>query len=429
MTLQKETSELIKAGIISEETAEKIKGYYKTKETSSTNRLFVVFGVLGAILVGLGIILIIAHNWDNLSKTIKTVLAFVPLIIGQLFAGYSLLKRKDSQVWKESSSAFLFFSVGAAISLISQIYNIHGNLSSFLFTWLLLCLPLVYVMRSSITSLLYIAGITYYSVEIGYSSYLSSLNYNFYWILLLLILPYYYLLFRKKPKSNSMIFHNWLLPLSLLISLGTIADKNEELMFISYVSLLGMFYLLGNTKFFSEQKLRNNSYKILGSLGTIGILLNLSFNWFWQDLRTKEFVFEQLFSSNEFIVSSIITVLALGLLFFRMKNINLKNIKPISHIFVLFILIFILGMTSSVAVILINLIVFVIGILTIREGAGQNHLGILNYGLLIITILVVCRFFDTELSFVLRGLLFVIVGTGFFFANYLMLKKRKHAAN
>ncbi len=429
MTLQKETTELIKAGIISEETAEKIKGYYKTKETSSTNRLFVVFGVLGAILVGLGIILIIAHNWDNLSKTIKTVLAFVPLIIGQVFAGYSLLKRKDSHAWKESSSAFLFFSVGAAISLISQIYNIHGNLSSFLFTWLLLCLPLVYVMRSSITSLLYIAGITYYSVEIGYSSYLSSVNYNFYWILLLLILPYYYLLFKNKPKSNSMIFHNWLLPLSFLISLGTIAEKNEELMFIAYVSLLGMFYLVGNTKFFSEQKLINNSYKILGSLGTIGILLNLSFNWFWQDLRVKEFVFEQLFSSNEFIVSSIITVLALGLLFFRMKNVNLKNVKPISHIFVLFILIFILGMTSSVAVILINLIVFVIGILTIREGAGQNHLGILNYGLLIITILVVCRFFDTELSFVLRGLLFVIVGTGFFFANYLMLKKRKHAAN
>ncbi|MEM6542707.1 MAG: DUF2157 domain-containing protein, partial [Bacteroidota bacterium] len=58
-------------------------------------------------------------------------------------------------------------------------------------------------------------------------------------------------------------------------------------------------------------------------------------------------------------------------------------------------------------------------------GAKQDHLGILNYGLLILTALVVCRFFDTDLSFVVRGIMFVSVGAGFFVANYLMLKKRK----
>jgi hypothetical protein len=66
------------------------------------------------------------------------------------------------------------------------------------------------------------------------------------------------------------------------------------------------------------------------------------------------------------------------------------------------------------------------GILTIREGAKLNHFGILNYGLLIITALVICRFFDTNISFVFRGLLFVGVGTGFFLANYSMMKKKKN---
>jgi hypothetical protein len=63
--------------------------------------------------------------------------------------------------------------------------------------------------------------------------------------------------------------------------------------------------------------------------------------------------------------------------------------------------------------------------LTILDGAKKDHLGVLNYGLLIIMVLAVCRFFDTDLSFIIRGLLFVSVGIGFFATNYWMLKKRK----
>ena len=425
MSIKKEIPELITAGIISEEIAVKINEYYKNKDDSSSNRLFVVFGVLGAILVGLGIILIIAHNWDELSRTSKTILSFIPLVIGQLLAGYTLLKKQNNLAWRESSTAFLFFAVGASISLISQIYNISGNLSDFLLTWMLLTLPLVYVMRSSVASLLYIAGISYYVFETGYSFHHNS-TFNFYWILLLLILPHYYMLYKNSPKSNYMTFHNWLLPLSVLLALGTFTNQNEKFMFVAYISLLGLFYLLGNTKFFSEQKLRNNSYKIIGTLGTLGILLSLSFDWFWQELRDDAYIFEQFAYSSEFIVSVILTILASILLFYQMKGRNLKDLKPISIVFILFIIIFFIGMSFSISVILINIIIFAIGILTIREGAEQNHLGILNYGLLIITSLIICRFFDIDLSFVLRGFMFITVGVGFFIANYWMLKRRNN---
>ena len=90
-----------------------------------------------------------------------------------------------------------------------------------------------------------------------------------------------------------------------------------------------------------------------------------------------------------------------------------------------FIPIFFIGTASTIAVVLVNVLVFLLGVFTIREGARKNHLGLLNYGLLIITALIICRFFDTDLSFVARGLLFVGVGAGFFFANYWMIQKRK----
>jgi len=421
MGILKEISELINEGIISKEIAEKIKNYYKNKDDNSANRLFVIFGVLGSILVGLGIILIIAHNWDELSRATKTSFAFIPLIAGQLLAGFSLFKKQNNTAWREASSAFLFFMIGASISLISQIYNIVGNLSGFLLIWMLLAIPLVYIMKSSITSLLYIAAITYYAVESGYSYYHPSL-FNYYWILLVLILPNYYLLYKRSPKSNYFTFHNWLIPISLIISLGIISHNFEELLFVAYISLFGLFYLIGNTDFFSNNKLFNNSFKILGSLGTISLLLTFSFEWFWKDLRDPNFILDGVYSSPEFIVSVIISFIAVYLLF---KQIKQRNIKPISFVFILFFLIFFLNISYSLSVILINIIVFAIGVLTIREGAGQNHLGILNYGLLVITSLIICRFFDVDLSFIFRGLLFIFVGVGFFVANYLILKKRK----
>ena len=423
MNIKKELPELVKSNVITQETADRIRDYYINKSSSSSNRLFIAFGTLGAILVGLGIILILAHNWDELSRTTKTFFAFLPLLLGQILCGFTLIKKQDSIAWKESTTAFLFFSIGISLSLVSQIYNVSGSLTSFLLTWMLLCLPLIYVMKSSIVSLLYLIGITYYACEISYWSYPSSESY-IYWLLLLLSLPYYYVLYKKKNESNFMIFHNWMIPLSVVISLGTVAGKSDEFMVVAYFSLFGLLYLVGDLDFFTSQKLRNNGYKLLGSLGTIILLLTLSFDWFWKDLRAKGFQFNEIIGTPEFIASAITSLLALWLFYFHHKNKALSDIKPLSLVFLLFIVTFILGFSSSIAIVLINLYVFAIGILTIRDGAKQEDLGVLNFGLLVITALVICRFFDTDLSFIIRGVMFVSLGAGFFVVNYWMLKKR-----
>ena len=76
------------------------------------------------------------------------------------------------------------------------------------------------------------------------------------------------------------------------------------------------------------------------------------------------------------------------------------------------------------AAIIANGTVLAIAVLEIKRGNKLNNLGILNFGLLIIIILITCRFFDTDFSFVVRGILFISIGLGFFLTNYVMLKKR-----
>jgi len=422
MSLQKDLAELVQAGLLSEDTADQIRAYYKQKRSEAPNRLITIFGILGAILIGLGIILIIAHNWDNLSRGTKTILSFLPLLIGQSLCGYVILKKMDSSVWRESTSAFLFFAVGASISLISQVYNIPGDLSAFLCTWMLLTLPIVYLLRASSVSLFYIIGITAYGMASGWGN--PDKESIFYWLLLLLIAPYYYWLYKNKPQSNFMTFHNWLIPLSLIICLGTIADDHEQLLFVAYCSLFGLFYLIGNLDFYSSLNLSRNGFRVLGAIGTIILLLILSYDWFWNDLRTEEFDLQSMTTAPEFILSTIITGLAIYFLYRYLQNASRKYFSPLAVVFLVFIVVFMIGFFSGLSTILVNLIVFAIGVLTIKNGIKEEHFGILNYGLLTIVALIGCRFTDTDLGFLFRGLLFVLVGIGFIATNYWMLKKR-----
>ncbi len=417
--------ELVDAGIINDTTAEAIRSYYAQREDSNPNRQFIIFGVLGATLVGLGIILIIAHNWDFLSKSIKTLIAFIPLLLGQGIVAYTLLRRRQSASWREASAAFLIFAVGAAMALISQIYHIEGQLSGFLFTWILLSLPLIYILPSSFAAILSIAGITWYGCELGYFHRFGQAS-IWPWLLLLLIVPYFIKLYRQHAQSNAFLFLNWLLPMSITILLGSLGKQEGILLFIGYFSWFGLSYQIGRLPVYSTLPLRRNGWIIFGSLGTVIMLLILSFNEVWEDIASN---IDRLPSwwCLELLVAILLTVGTIALYWWhRSRQQAERRFNPIAWVFLAFWGIFFLGMQApTLATVLTNLILFAIGVSYIRRGGIENHLGLLNYGLLIITALIFCRFFDTDIPFVMRGLLFVLVGIGFFAANYWFLKKRK----
>lgn len=420
----KDLPELITNGIINKDTADQIRQYYSRKKESNSNRLMVIFGILGALLVGLGIILIIAHNWDNLGRLTKTILAFIPLLFGQIACVFTLIKKNESAVWRESTGTFTFFAIGALISLISQIYNIPGETFTFLLTWMLLSSPLIYLMRSSFVSLLYIVGITYYAVEVdsGFNSY----HFNYYIFLLLLVIPYYVILYKSAKSSNLFTFHSWLLALSVLISMGTYSMGNEHFMVLAYFSLLGAFYLLGKSFLFNDLKPINNSYLLIGGLGTVIMLLGLSFDFFWEDLIDSGFLIKEIIITTEFILAILLSAAAIALLIFNKVKKGWGSLDINEFIFIFFIILFFIGYKVIIPVIImINLIILASGLYYIVRGVKNQHLIVMNYGLLILTALIICRFFDTDLSFVFRGILFVGIGIAFFLTNFTILKKKK----
>ncbi len=417
--IKNELAELLEADIITQDTVQKITAYYQTKDEAKPNRLFTIFGVLGALLSGLGIILIIAHNWDTMPKNIKTIFAFLPLIIGQMAVSYSFIKKKGS-AWVEPSATFLILSVGATISLVSQIYNIPGNLSDFLLVWIAITAPLMYLLRSNMAMMLHLVLITWYAAALGYT-YRGPIPW---WYLLLFAwgIPYYVRLQKQEVESNISGVLNWLLPLSPIIVLGTFTN-GQSMGFLMYLGLFGLFYNLGQLPVFKNQKLRRNGYTVMGSLGTISILMILTFKWFWED------AFQDPFAPIDTAFAGILFLAAIIVLAYLYQKKLLKSFNLFQYAFLI---VGLLYLTKSLGyvhnIVLTNILVAALGLFGIKIGIDKSSYAILNYGLLIITVLIVCRFFDTDLDFIFRGILFIAVGAGFFFANYLLLKKQRSTA-
>lgn len=413
--------ELIEAGIISSETADAIEAYYEKKRESSPNRLLIAFGILGALLTGLGIILIVAHNWDHYAQSTQTILAFLPLLIGQGFAGFTILRKAENSVWKEASAVFLIFALGACIALVSQIYHLLGELSSYLFWWTLLSLPLMYLLRSSMASLLFWCGVTYYGCQAGYFERGNTAS-PWYWLMIAAALPYYYHLSKRAAASNFANFHHFIVPISLVIVLGVEAHHHAAFMFVAYFALFGLLHLIGAWIKQWNPVSNISGYQIAGKLGPLGLLLWFSFFSSWGELHYKVGWAQ----GQEFYLSVLLLLLHGALLFWLQSRSKVPVWNTFNLLPFVFALLFFLGMFYPlISAVLINLLLLGIGIMTIMEGSRENSITTLNIGLLTLTGLLICRFFDLKIDFVVRGILFILVGVGFFLGNYWLIKKKK----
>jgi uncharacterized membrane protein len=424
MSLLKDLSELVKANVITSDIAQQISDYYKNKQETSPNRQMLILGILGALLVGIGIMFIIANQWDDLSQTTQTFISFLLLIIPQLLGAFVIIKKMDKNVWKECAALLLFFAVGSSISLISQIYHINGDMSSYLRTWMMSTVLLIYIFDSSAVSLAYLIGIMSYGLSVSIDSPGEPVE-SLFWLFLVLPLPHYFKLIRKSPDNPLLILHHWVYPFVLTLSLFATFHTFKTLIPTAYISLFGAFYLAGNLPYFRNKSILYNGYVVFGLAGTIVTLLVMSFQPSWKAIYSSHYTFWDLISTTEFIANSLLLLLASALLYLQKKGLGLKDLKLAEITFLLFIAIFVLGNYSSIAYIFVNLLVLILSAFMVIDGSKRMKMSILNAGLVIIALLAACRSFDSDIKFVVKGSMFVLVGIGFFVANWLMLKKKK----
>jgi uncharacterized membrane protein len=155
--LIQELEHWVKGGIIDRSQADRIIALYP-EETPSRNWGPLIFSVIGAIIFGLGVILLFAYNWDKIHKFAKLALIF-SAFLGAHGAGYYFRGRGEGRVYlSEAFFALGTMFFGSGIWLVAQIYNIDEHYPNAFILWgvgaLLLAWSLPSVLQGVMASIL-----------------------------------------------------------------------------------------------------------------------------------------------------------------------------------------------------------------------------------------------------------------------------------
>ncbi len=416
---------LVEKGVIQAETAENLKQHYgEIDEKPDYNIAFLVAGILGAVLIGGGIILIFAYNWENLSRTWRTILSFLPLIFAQVIYAYVYFKKRDALSWIEASSGFLMLMLASSIALISQTYHIAGSIESFLFIWMLLSIPLLYLMNSSLTAIFYLVGIASWAVN------QNGTESVYYWAFLLAFLPHFVINTKKDQASIREILLGWCLVFTIPFGyFGTIEPKIPEYSLICTAFIISNVYLIGELVYKSNQ-LISRPFQTF-TIGALFIMcMIMGYSWPYEQTSMETLVYGDRYASWAGMINFLFfgaNILGFGYLAF----LNWKEKKTLNYFVLVFPFFITIGLILTrldmeiAAILLANIFLFGFGIFYIKSGIQKHRMAMVNVGMLFISALIIARFFDTDWSFVVKGVAFVILGIGFLSVNLLLSKKIK----
>jgi uncharacterized membrane protein len=144
-------------GLVSPDQADQLRKRYDQPPAPAADAVpwgLLVFATAGAIVIGLGVILLFAYNWDEIPKFGKLALVF-GAIIGAHAGGLRLLAREGWQPkLGEALAALGTMFYGAGIWLVAQIYNIDEHYPNGFLFWALGALGMAWAIRSTANGLL-----------------------------------------------------------------------------------------------------------------------------------------------------------------------------------------------------------------------------------------------------------------------------------
>ncbi|GMV94588.1 MAG: DUF2157 domain-containing protein [Candidatus Hydrogenedentes bacterium] len=430
--LYDELPELVREGVVSQETADRVRAHYgDVPETNRTSIAIMICSAVGATLIGLGVILVLAHNWEQLSRPQRAVLSFAPLVISQLLVAFTLWQKRQSVAWCEGTGTLLALSIGASIALVGQTYQIAGDFGSFMLSWTLLALPIVYLLNASVPAVLYMAGITawcgYQQSEHGYA--------EAFWILAVLIAPHIWHSFRRDSFGIRSTWLSWTGALTLCVATGISLERSlPGLWILIYTSLFTFLYLAGVVWVGSHRALWRRPFRNVGGIGIVALAVMLSYEWPWERIGWNHYR-----TGPEFdLIGNIMDLLLLVALFtvsMIMLGRTIRGSDRLCAVLGISPIVALIGYVLSAtieapvpAMLLYNGYLLALGIGITLIGIQGERLGTLNFGLVILAAWITARFFDSNMDFVTRGLVFIVLGIGFLVANLTMLRrKRRHA--
>ena len=429
----KDITELLENNVINEEIAENIQNYYnnKTKNLNSeesimkNNFFFNIISVFGSVLLGLGIIILLAFNWSGFTKNIKTIVSLAPLVITQIIIVFYIIKDKYKDGAKNSLDILLFFTTASSLALISNTYHISGEKDMFFLIWFILTLMYTYINKSDILYLfngivLYIYWIT--SVVIGTG------NIIFFIILFTILALNMYRTAKinfKKNINNFYVLWVQIFPIILFIHFGI-----HSYLYVFLFLILLSLYSRKNLTFLEKYA---NLYSLANIIIFISIYVMTNGNNTDYRYITGSFV-NKLDFFKYFIIISLIVLSIVK----EIKKITKEEIILYTMFTLLIISLFagylhdkfilsegVITFNTWCTVVISTIIFLYIGGMKIVNGIKTKKIFDFNLGIIIISIYILNKFFIEFGNTLLKGIVFILTGLALILLNRYFIKKVK----
>lgn len=434
--LRAELPELVASGVLSAEAAAKVEGHYAAQPPGEPHRIgFILSAVLGSLLVGGGVILLVAHNWDFLSRPVRCTIGFLPLVLTQILSVWVLLRREGSASWRESAGILNIAAIGTAIALIAQTYQIQGDFARFILVWMLLAIPVIYLLRTDAGLSAFFVGAAVWVISSKTGDFFGTKpNDLWVWPLLGLGLPAFIALLRRNRNGYGAL----LAASSLAVAAAFALSKTNEMGANSFwrCSFAGFWcvvYLVGVNYGKDWRPSRAHPFVAAGWIGILSLAIYLSFKDSWRAHQWQSAVDgisrhypDALAAGIQ--IAWVLAALLLGA--FTLWRMNWRfNLAPAAVGPVALVAWLIAKRTRDplVPALLLNLFGLGLGIFTLIRGVRAGRVYEANLGMAVITALAIVRFFDSDFEFVVRGIAFIVIGAGFLVTNLIVFKRKARA--
>jgi len=415
--LLKQLPELRSKEILDEDAIDRLREYYGLNALpvvqNGLSKMTMILSAIGGLLVGGGVIMMFAHNWDNFGRNTRVILALLPLIASQIFVFLALVPKQRSIAWREASAAFMFCTVPASIAIVGQAYHISDDAQAFQTLWFLLILPFVYLLRVTLTAILMMLLATQ----------MAFVYQGLYWLCAASLLPFFFL---KEPlgrnRENASV--GWVFAIGLTLSFCAaifidvaVGGSFESLLFISAAACV---FLLGGM-FEQNQGLLYRPFSTVGAVSMAMVLLVWSFTDFWDHLQTLDF------QDIAWVNYPIMIMVGLASIGFVVAVSKYKELLPMMSIWLLsivFVLLERFSLEPEFFALIANVAAVVLSVWYIWIGIKKDSPSRMNFGLVLLMTIIIMRFFDQDFSFIVKGTVFIVLGVIFIAVNVWQNKRQ-----
>ncbi len=411
----------VKDNLISGEQAKQLQSHYPVDDSMGLGRLLITG--IGAIMIGLGVILLFAYNWADMSKYLKLAVIFGSLISSHLLGMFVVGRNR---LFGESLFALGTMLMGSAIFLVGQIYHLDSHYPTAILLWSAGALAMAWALPSLTQAFMAICLVILWHVTEVFNFHYA--NHAAFLVILFGIFPLVWRL--HSPVLARFVSTGLLVTLGLSISSVDEGLVGITLLLISSAMIFAdrIIQTRGNT---TQTDIANEMAKP-AVLVLVLILFGLTFSDFLREMfRIK---LEDPLTSGIFWVALIVSQLAFGWLLFKRK---INAITLLAELTV--ILVFLptlltrhleyasfqnLHVMLSIA---FNLILLGMSIWLMTDGARHGNRRRMVGGSILFAILAMARYTDLFDSLIARAVVFLIVGITLFVAGNIYQRNKQEA--